>query len=197
MSHDPTTEGRAPLAPAKAPVGPAPVAVIGVVVAILVTTLGIIAIRDALVAAGAITGSPWLTAAAGALDGLTPAPWFVAVGVVLLLLGLWLVAKALRPRPRSGIALRAETGVFLRPQDVARLASGAAADVDGVLDSTASASTRKLVVRVTTTGDPSTEQQVREAVTERLSHLHRGPSVRVQARSEGQAAASAREVLSR
>ncbi len=176
-----------PLAAAKAPVGVAPVAVTAIVVAVLFTALGVAAVRDALVTGGALTGSPWLVAAAGGLDGTTPAPWLLVLGVLLLVVGLWLVLTSLRRRPRTGIALRARTGVFLRPRDVSRLASGAASDVDGVLDATASATVKKVVVQVTTTGDPGTEQQVRDAVTARLSRADPAPDVRVRARTEGHA----------
>lgn len=180
-------DGTGPLAAAKAPVGVAPVAVTAVVVAVAVTALGVVAVRDALVAAGALSGSPWITGTVTGLDGTGPAPWVAVVGVVLLAVGLWLVLTALRPRRRTGMALRASTGVFLRPRDVGRLASHAAADVDGVLDAKASTTLRRVQVQVTTTGDPGTEQQVRDAVTGRLSHLDPAPSVRVRARTEGRA----------
>lgn len=107
-----------PLDPAKAPVGPGAISVVGLVLAILLTVSGAVAIRDALVVAGLVKATPWVTQAARAVNGLLPAAWMVPVGAVLVLLGLWLLLTALRPRPRSAISVTSVTGVFLRRQDV-------------------------------------------------------------------------------
>ncbi len=122
-----------PLDPAKAPVGPGAISVVGLVLAILLTVSGAVAIRDALVVAGLVKATPWVTQAARAVNGLLPAAWMVPVGAVLVLLGLWLLLTALRPRPRSAISVTSVTGVFLRQQDVSRLAQTAAEQVEGVL----------------------------------------------------------------
>ncbi|MCY7400470.1 MAG: DUF6286 domain-containing protein [Nocardioides sp.] len=170
---------------AKTPVGTGAVQVAGVVMALLVTALGVAALRDAVVATGLLGGTPWVLGAVESLDGLRPAPWALAVGVVLVLVGLWLVVSALRPRPRTGLALRADTGVFLRPRGVSRLATAAAEDVDGVLDASAATTRRAVSVRVTTTGDDSTSAAVRDTVSARLAHLDPTPTVKVRTRSEG------------
>ncbi len=181
---DPTTGAPVrPMGAARAPVGTGAVQVVGIVLAVLLTALGVAAVRDTLLAAGLVDGSPWLLDAAGRLDGLRPAGWALALGVLLVLVGGWLVLAALRPRPRTGLALRADTGVFLRPSGVSRLASAAAEDVDGVLDSSASTRRRSVSVTITTTGDGNTTDAVREAVTTRLAHLDPTPTVRVRART--------------
>lgn len=174
-----------PMPAAKTPVGTGAVQVVGVVLALLVTALGAAALRDAVLATGLIDGTPWVLGAVESLDGLRPDPWVLVVGVVLVLVGLWLVVCALRPRPRTGLALRADTGVFLRPRGVSRLATAAAEDVDGVLDASAATTRRSVSVRVTTTGDDGTPDAVRAAVSARLAHLDPTPKVKVRTRSEG------------
>ncbi len=171
--------------PAKAPVGVSKVAIVAIVLALLTTALGLVAIRDSLVATGAFSGQGWVTSAVTQVDGLTPSPWLVPAGAVLVLVGLWVVLTALRPRRRTGVALRASTGVYLRPRDVSRLSTRAADGVDGVLDASASATTRTVSVRINTTGDAETEGKVRDAVADRLKQLDPVPSVRVRSRAEG------------
>lgn len=157
-----------PLPPAKTPVGPGAITAAGVVLSLLVIALGTLAIQSALVESGLVHGTSWLTSVVQSTDRLRPAGWLLPVGVVLILLGLWLLVTALRPRPQTGVALQASTGVFLRPKDVARLAVAAADEVDGVLDAQASATPRKVTVRVTTSGDPGLREAVEQAVAQRL-----------------------------
>jgi len=88
--------------------------------------------------------------AARAVNGLLPAAWMVPVGAVLVLLGLWLLLTALRPRPRSAISVTSVTGVFLRQQDVSRLAQTAAEQVEGVLAARTRTTRRTLHVHVRT-----------------------------------------------
>lgn len=180
----PQTSSQGPLPSAKVPVGTSRAAVLAMVLAVAVTALGVLAVRDALVAAGALTGTLWLTGPLDALNGLTAGPLVAVAGVLLLLLGLWLVLTALRRRPRTTVALRADTGVFLRPRDLSRLAETAAEDVDGVLDASVASTTRTVSVRVRTTGAPRAQQAVQDAVTDRLRHLERPPTVRVRVRPE-------------
>jgi len=168
-----------PMNAAKTPVGPGSISAVGLLLALLIVGIGVVGVQAALVAAGLLTGKPWLTWALERPNGLTPAGWMLAVGLVLALIGLWLLLTALRPRPR--------TAVFLRPRDLARLAVAAAQDVDGVQDAHASATRRKVTVRITSTagetdGDPVTDA-VTATLTERLSALEK--PVRVIVRTVG------------
>jgi transcription termination factor Rho len=105
------------------------------------------------------------------------------VGVGLALIGLWLLFVAFSPRPMTAVALKAETGVFLRPRDLARLAVAVADDVDGVSDAHASATRNKVMVKVTTTGDDSVGEAVKAAVAQRLEPLV--PNLRISVRTAG------------
>jgi len=173
----------APLKASKTPVGPGVVTVVGLILAVLVIAVGVVGVHDAVVGAGA-SGTPWIDAVVKALNGLRPAFWLVPVGVALVLLGLWLLLTALRPRPRTAIALQARTGVFLRPRDVATLARNAAQDVDGVTSAKVTAGPRRIAVAArSTTG--GLQQNITQAVTARLQALASEPTVRVTVKTEG------------
>lgn len=176
-----------PLRPAKQRTGAGPIGWVGPLLAVLLTLLGLVLLRDGIFAPAGATGWPggqqsWLTTATTAVDGLTRATWTVAVGAVLALLGLYLLGVALRRRTRKTLALFGASGAYLLPVDVARRASSAADDVDGVLNASATATRRRVTVQVTSTGGKGTasvREKVTAAVTESLSGLASPPAVRV------------------
>ncbi|NAZ87476.1 DUF6286 domain-containing protein [Kineococcus indalonis] len=172
---------RPPMPPAAQATGSGRIGVVGPLLAVLLLALGLLLGREALVAAGALGGSAWLPAAAGGLDGLSAAWWLVPAGLAVALLGLWLVVSALRPRSRRTVPLAAGTGVFVHVRDLARLASGAAREVDGVLSASSSATRRAVTVTVHGTGD--VREQVSAAVTGALAPLRTPPRVSVRVRT--------------
>jgi len=160
---------------------------IGVVLAVVVLGVAVVLVHDGLVALDVLGGGTWLLAAADAVGRITPT-WQVAlVGAVVALVGLRLLVVALRPRRRPAIPLAAGGGQYLLGQDVARLASGAAAQVDGVFDVRSTWGRRAVTVDATTDGDTTVVDQVRSAVTERLTALADAPRVAVRARRASRA----------
>ena len=178
-------KSRAPMAAAKPPVGVGPVPFVGAVLALVLVAVGVAGIRDALVAIGAVEGEPWIDSVVDTVDGWQPQFWLVPAGIALVLLGVWLILVALRPRSRTGVAVRAATGVFLRTGDVERLAARAASDVDGVLSARSSASHRKVEVQVAVTGGANTADRVRTAVQDALQPLESIPTVQVKTAGAG------------
>jgi len=177
--------GPQPLAAAKAPVGPGLIAAIGLVLALAAACLGVVGIHDALIPSGLVAGSAWIGSAITAVDGLSPAAWTLPAGLLLLLVGAWALVTALRPRPRTAIAVAARTGVYLRPRDVARLARSAAEDVDGVTSATVGATRRAVTVSVRATSTRQVAADVTAAVAGVLSALAAQPKVRVRVTTEG------------
>lgn len=173
------------LEPAKAPIGLGPLPVIGVLFSVIAIALGVVALRDALLRAGAFNGTGWIPGAVDRVDGWTPQAWIAIVGVVIVLMGLWLVLAALRPRPRTSIALTAETGVFLTRRGVERIAVNAATDVGGVLAADARASRSRLDLRVSITGGASTTDHVRTALEDALAPLESPPAIRIKTTGGG------------
>jgi hypothetical protein len=179
----PTGGPTARLQPARLPTGPGTIGWLGPVLALLVVGVGVLAGQDAWVRlqGGSTT---WLGSATGALDGLAPSAAVAAVGVVVALVGLWLVVAALKPRTRDALPLGGTSGAHLRTADVARLASGAADQVDGVLRTRSSASRRSVTVDVTTTAArggaaDGVADRVRTGVEHALRALETPPRVRV------------------
>ncbi|WP_432561745.1 DUF6286 domain-containing protein [Kineococcus sp. SYSU DK003] len=172
--------------PATQKSGSGPIGVVGPVLALLLTALGIVLLREALVTTGAVAGTRWLPAAAEGLRGFAPAWWLIPAGVVVALIGLWLLVTAVRPRSRRTLPLTSQTGIFLHTRDVARLASGAAGDIDGVLQASSSATRRKVSVSVHATTDQGLREAVTEAVTHSLAPLRTPPRVAVTVHSPRQ-----------
>jgi uncharacterized protein DUF6286 len=138
---------------------------VGALIALLMLAVGGVALRDAAVHFGWLQGTPWTDTAVSGLDGLTYQPWMLPAGVVAILLGLWWVSAALRPRRRTALAVPARTSVWIAKADLARMASGAAASVPGVLHSRASASLRTVKVTADVTGsDPALKAAITTAV---------------------------------
>ena len=154
-----------------------------IALAVLVVVLGVLLLREALVAAGTVQGEPWLAPAVDAADGVRPSLLVSAIGVVLALLGLWLVGVALGRRVRTRLDVTSATGTTLGVGDAARLAASAADDVDRVLSSRASATRRSVTVTVTTLEGDDVTEAVRAAVTERLEPLAQPLSVKVVSRT--------------
>lgn len=155
---------------------------VGPLMAVLLTAIGVVLLHDAIARTDSRPGRTWIAAINDSLDGLTAEWWMIPLGLVVALIGVWLIVTALRPRSRKTLAVTSQTGVFLRTGDIARLASAAADDVDGVLSASSVASRRKVSVTVESDRDQIADL-VRDAVTERLSALQKPPAVKVRVRS--------------
>lgn len=174
------------LGAAKQPVGTGQAAWIGQLVAVVLIVVGVIGIREAVLAAGWTSGSSWAASLARRADhGYGHSVWLVPIGIVAVVLGVWLVIVAVRPRPKKTLALASGTGVFLTRRGIQNLVLRCADDVDGVTAAQVDATRRKVVVRVTATDPGSVGAAVRVAVTERLQALTNPPAVSVKTRREG------------
>jgi hypothetical protein len=170
---------------APAPVAAAAASRAAVLLALLLAAVGGIGIREALVGVGWISGALWTPRVVDTLNGLTPAGWMSAAGVIVGLLGLALMVLAVLPRRRTGIPLSADTAVFLDRAALPKLVGAAARDVPGVLDARTTASRRKVVVRCRVTGQtPELRQEVADAVSQELEALQTPPRIVVRIRTE-------------
>jgi len=176
-----------PLAAAKAPLRPGVITAAGVVLALGLLGLGVVALHDTTIATGLVAGPAWIDSAIASLDRAEPAPWMVPAGLLLVLLGLWALVVALRPRPSTGVALAARTGVYLRPQDVARIARAAIDDVDDVTAAKVKATRRTVSVSVSARGTETAQvaADARAAVAQVLRALAVAPQIRVRVTSVG------------
>lgn len=178
----------APSAPAARPARRAGAPrVLGVVLAVLLVLAGLVLAREALASASLLGLRPsqaWLPGVLRSVDGRPVDAGVAVVGAVLAVLGLLLLITAWRRGP-ADVGLREAPAARLDPQDVARLASATAEDVDGVLRVSATATARAVQVHVVGTGDPGLAEEVRAAVEHRLAGLDPVPRVRVAVRDSG------------
>ena len=106
-------------------------------------------IRDILVATGKLGGTEWLP---GVLDQASRfnLGWLTVPVITLLgILGLLFVWWALKPRHKTHVAAEpAESSMWMRPVDIARLASGQASKINGVAGAKSVATRRRVQVSV-------------------------------------------------
>lgn len=160
---------------------------IGVVLAVVLVLAGLVLVHEALTSASLLGLRPaqaWLPGALRAVDGRPVDTTVALVGAVLAVLGLLLLVAAWRRGP-ADVGLREAPAARLGPEDVARLSSATAEDVDGVLRVSSTATARSVQVRVLGTGDPDLAEEVRSAVADRLAGLDPVPRVRVSVRDSG------------
>jgi len=84
--------------PAKKPVAAPAAAIAGIIAALAVIAVGAVAIRDALVATGLLDGRSWLEWLFGKAEVLKPVDWMIPAGIGAVLVGLWFVVAAVKPR---------------------------------------------------------------------------------------------------
>ncbi|WP_226862611.1 DUF6286 domain-containing protein [Mycolicibacterium baixiangningiae] len=188
---DKTTGAMLPATP-PSPAAPPAAGYVGSLIALLVLALGVIAVRDSAVSAGWLDGRPWTLNTVEWLDGLTYQWWMIPLGVIAILVGLWSVYSALRPRRRTALPLAARSSVWIGRSDLALVATRAAEMVPGVLGARSSATLRKVTVTVVTTAhDRGRDAQrlksaVSAAVTNSLeSVMAAPPKVVVRTRTGG------------
>jgi hypothetical protein len=178
MSAPAASPARAVPAPARSPRAALVLTSWAFVLAIVLLAVAVIAGQAAYVAARG-QGTSWFASLADGLDGLQPETWVGVVGVIVALVGLWLLWQAVRPRPRTTLRVVATSGVHLRSADVARWVNATARDVPGVLDARTSVTRRSVRVTVRTTGSSDILSDVRDEVARQLSALERPPSLTV------------------
>lgn len=180
-----TTSTSPVLTAARPQTGAGRIGVVGPLMAVVVTGLGVVLLHDTVARLDSRPGRTWTAAVIDGLDGATAEWWMIPAGAGVALLGVWLIVTALRPRSRRTLAVTSQTGVFLHTRDIARLASAAADDVDGVLAARTVAGRRKVTVTVESDRD-AVADAVRAAVEQRLSPLENPPKITVRVRPHWQ-----------
>jgi hypothetical protein len=134
--------------PDRAPLATATARHLAVLLALVLLAAGIVALREASVVLGWVSGTAWFAEGLTAADGLRSQWWMVPIGCLVTLGGLWMVFAALRPRRKIAVAVDTASAVWMRPRDVAWLASYAAGSVPGVEVLTSEATRRRVTLYV-------------------------------------------------
>jgi len=158
--------------------------------AVALIALGAVGLEEALVRTGAVNQPSWTSATVRAMEGArSDRPVVLVLAIALVLLGLVLVSVAFKRRPRTSVALRADTGVYLRTRDLGRVAASAIEGADAVTDTDVTSSRRTLRVRATTLApkdrNGEIETEIRDRLSSSLEALDRPPRVKVTVRNEG------------
>ncbi|MGU3436644.1 DUF6286 domain-containing protein [Actinomycetes bacterium M1A6_2h] len=150
---------------------------IALVFSLLLVALGVVAVRDALVSANAITGQPWIGWVVDHVDGTVVASWMLPVGIVVAVVGLLIVIAALKPRAkRYRPATSPDT--WVKKDDVYKVVRNAVVDVPGVETARVKVKKRSTKVRVVGIGGDTLRASVDEAAGRRVSVLDGSLSVR-------------------
>ncbi|WP_051706148.1 DUF6286 domain-containing protein [Nocardioides aequoreus] len=164
------------VAPAKPPVGVGATPLVAQLLALGLVALGVVGVQDLLARTGLIAQAPWTDTAVSQVDGLaSDSVWVLVGGIVAALLGLVVLATALRRRPRKTLELDAQTGVRLRTRDLPRLLQGTVETVDGVTDVDVRASRRSVRVVATTVVRDERRREVATELEERIAPTLRAP----------------------
>lgn len=175
---------------AKPPVGTGASPLVAQLIALAFILIGAVGIMEVLSSTGAIKTTSRTAAAVDALDGLrSDSAWVPIVGVVLVILGVLLLPIVFKPRPRKGLPLDANTGVYLRTRDIARIAESALAGATTVTDVTVKATRRQLKVAATTLAAKDRNAAITDDLRSRLAPcvaaLERQPRVKVSVHNQG------------
>lgn len=183
-NHTPPAPGR--LSEAKHPVASAAATWPAIVVALLALCTAVLAVQNAITHAGWVGAPSWAGKLASTVDGLTAQWWMLVPGAAAVVVGLWLLFLAVKPRRRTSVRGTGDTPLFVRPVDLARWSSDTARTIPLVIEAMSVATRKRVTVRVSTaeTAHDSVREQVVNAVQERLAPLGAPVSVAVKVRTE-------------
>ena len=132
--------------------------------------LAVVAGREYAVVQGHYQSEAWIEPSARWVSGTEWRPWMVVVAVVCVLVGLYFVYAAVRPRRRTHRPLRV-TGVWTRDTDVARRLSAIALDDSNTVSATTKVTSGRAHVRVFVTSPTESDLSDRlEASAATLAH---------------------------
>lgn len=146
-----------------APSGRPGAAIAGAVLGLALLVLCGVAIRDLVVKAGWTDGDPWLGRAAHDAVETPWQGWMWAAAIACLVIGLALLAAAVKPRRPTHMRLADHDVMWTRRVDVARRASAAAESISGV-DHATTVVTRQKAKCTVIARDSADRERVREVV---------------------------------
>lgn len=111
----------------------------------------------------------------------------VTVGIIVSLVGLWLLITSLLPRPRRHIAVTSPSSIWVRPVDVARNATASARNELGRANISSRATRNKLTVNVVDDGTGHLDERLASTLTQEVARLNPAPNVKVNIQQPTQA----------
>lgn len=162
--------------------------VIGVILGVAFLGLAAVAIRDLLIHVGWVDSDEWSVAAADRVADMSWATWMWPAAVALIVVGLWLVWLAIRPRRTTHLSVDGFEVLWTRRGDIARRCSAAVSAVPGVEHATTVVGRRKVKLTVTADSDRFDESAVQHVVDGVLSGIVAPLRATISVRRRGNAA---------
>ena len=134
-----------------------------VAVGLVCLIIGIVGIHDLWVH---FTGSPaWVTPVSDFIAAKQFHLWLLGLAVLFFLLALVLIVQVFLPRARTHRRLTTKAAIWMRPIDIARMCTGQAERVPGVVEAHTVVTPKSVTITVEgDTTDPSLEQRVLDSV---------------------------------
>ena len=112
-------------------------------------------------------------------------PVGVTVGIVVAIVGLWLVIAAFKPRPRRYVRVDSASSIWMRPVDVARKSTHVARQQAPGSAISSRSTRKKLTVSVEDDGSAQAlQQRVTTALENEFAPLHVRPRIAVALRPQ-------------
>ncbi|WKK60842.1 hypothetical protein QYQ98_07320 [Corynebacterium sp. P3-F1] len=121
----------------------------------------------------------WVRPVLDWLGTATVNPVGVTVGVIVALIGLWLIITAFKPRPRRYVRIESASSIWTRPVDIARKATASARSELGRSNIASRATRKKLTIDVEDDGSQGLDQRLTEVLSGEMQRLAQAPKVRV------------------
>lgn len=131
------------LQPGQDPVGSPKARWFSVIIGLLLIAGCVLTVRDLLIRHDNLTGQEFIGPVLDSLDGFNLAGIAIPVAVVAGVIALVLLIFVVTPRPRTHIAV---SPMWLRPVDIARVATATARSVQGVINAHSVCTRKKLTV---------------------------------------------------
>ena len=103
----------------------------------------------------------------------------VTIGIIVALVGLWLVITAFVPRARTHVRVDSPASIWVRPVDIARKATNVARAETGSTTVRSKATRKKLTVEVDDDGTGATQERLTTLLNGEFSRLQTPPAVAV------------------
>lgn len=113
------------------------------------------------------------------LGGAAVDPVGVTVGIIVAIIGLWLIITAFKPRPRTHMQVVSPTSIWVRPVDVARKATASTRSELGRANIASRATRKKLTVNVEDDGSGQLEERLEGNLNQQLQRLSNPPRVKI------------------
>ncbi|MCJ0903941.1 DUF6286 domain-containing protein [Rhodococcus sp. ARC_M6] len=153
-TEDADTEQVSQWIPPRVPSAAPAAAISAVVVAFGLLALAFVVSREWFINRGTFESAPWIQNSVEWASRLHWEPWLLPTAIAAVVAGVVLVVTAVKPRAKTHVALGnpAASTVWMRPTDIARLCSGHAASVPGVLRARTTVDRKHAKIHVDTAG---------------------------------------------